>query len=523
MQNFWNGFEKRAQLEKTAIWGNIAHGIATHVIPNTVMLKALKSKRVAENIGQHFSSGLFNTPVSARSAFFSGATAGVAPEIPMIHHHARELGSKMREHLGEGLAHHLGTEGGINAMKEVLKGNVTGGYKYSPELTDAVLEFAKQNKTNPLLLAANMKNVATSKDHPLISKILPNIIQMPRRAKIKPTAPLPKPGSQAAMEAEMQNVLDQQSMKRFIPKSLRGKPKVDAEDFAMPEAGPKIKQGPRAGKDLAKGEAKISPEEDAAMGEMARSFTHPKTTKMKKMVQEGYDRAMGAGSNTEAYIPPLEQILGPKSSSRPWIRGMGAMAGSAGVGAIDPITGGVNAAKYMYFGTPLRGKVRDALSKKKGLGWLPHAEDAVTTKRLTGAFERGLVKDKDLNPITNAFHRYMWSGIQGEAARTSNAVGRGIAGAVAPEHRKNVYENIMGALHGVPGSLQAQAPAESLGKQLKPFAAPAAISAGAGALAYGAGKYQNSREQGRPQVTPGGNVLPFIRPPQMQQPMGAMG
>lgn len=526
MQNFWDGFEKRADLKKEGFFGlgDIAHAVATHVVPNAAMLKALKSKRVADNIGQHFSSGLFNTPVSGRSAFMSGLTAGAAPEIPLIHQEARELGSKLREHLGTGLAHHLGTESGVSAIKEVMKGNPRGAMKYSPELTDAVLEFAKQNKVNPLMLAANMNHVGRSKDHPLISNILPNLIQLPRRTKIKPTAPLPKPGSPAAMEAEMQDVLDQQSMKRFIPKGLRGKPKVDAEDFAVPESGPKIKQGPRGGKNLAEGEANIPTKDDEALGEMARSFTHPKSTKMKKMVGEGYDRAMGVGKNTESYIPPLEQMIGPKSSSRPWMRGLGAMVGSAGTAAaLGPVSGAVNAGKYLYYGTPLRGKVRGALSGKKGLGWLPHAEDLATTKRISGAFEKGLVEDKPLNPVTNFLHRYLVSGVQGEAAKTTNAVGRGMAGAIAPEHRKNVYENVMGALHGVPGSLQAKAPPESLGKQLRPFAAPAAISAGAGALAYGAGKYQNSREQGRPQVAPGGNVLPLIRPPQMQQPMEAMG
>ena len=513
MQNFWDGFEKRADLKKEGFGlgdiahglGDIAHGIGTHVVPNAMMLKALKSKRVAEHIGDHFSSGLFNTPVSAGSAFKSGLTAGVVPEIPIIHQEARDLGSKLREYLGTNLAHHLGTESGVNAVKEVMKGNARKAMQYNPELTDAVLEFAKQNKVNPLMLAANMKNVGTSKDHPLLSNILPNIIRLPRRVKGRPTAPLPKPGSQEAMEAEMQTVLDQQSMKRFLPKGMRGKPKVDAEDFAMPEPGPKLR-----GKD---------PDvNDAALGEMARSFTHPKSTKMKNMVGEGYDRLMGAGKNMESYIPPVEQMLGETTSSRPWMRGAGAMLGSAAAAAtplLGPITGGVNAAKYLYYGTPIRGKVRGVLTGKKGLGWIPHAEDAVTSGRIKGSFEKGLVHDKPLNPVTNFFHRYMASGLQGEAARTTNAVGRGMAEAIAPEHRKNVYENIMGAMQGTPGSLQAKAPAESLGKQLKPFAAPVAMGAGAGALAYGAGKYQNSREQGRPQVTSGGNVLPLIRPTQM--------
>jgi hypothetical protein len=393
-------------------------------------------------------------------------------------------------------------------MKEIMKGNAPAAMKYNPELTDRVLEFAKQNKMNPFTLAINMKELGKNPDHPLISNIAPNLFRLPRRAKVKPSAPLPKPGSPEAMEAEMQNVLDQQSMKRFIPKSLRGKPKVDAEDIPL-SSGPKLTGN--AAKD------------DEALSEMAQSFTSPKTTKIKKMIGGAYDRAMGAGPNTETYIPPIEQILGKTESSRPISRGLGAMVGSAGMGAtLGPVSGITNAAKYLYFGTPagkaLKSKLRFKL-KGKDVG-LHSAEDLMTTGRLRGAFEKGLVEDKPLNPITNAFHRYMFSGIQGEAARSANAVGRGMAGAIPPEHRKNVYENVMGALHGTPGALQANSPKTPLREQLKPFAAPAAISAGAGALAYGAGKYQNSKEQqGRPQVAPGGNVLPLMRPPQM----GAVG
>lgn len=509
MQSFWDGFEKRAELKKEGLFGvgDIAHAIGTHVVPNTMMLKALKSKRVAEHIGDHFSGGLFNTPVTHRSAFASGLAAGVAPEIPLLHQEARATGTKLREFLGESMVHHLGTESGVAAMKEVMRGNAPAAMKHNPELTERVLEFAKQNKVNPFTLAINMKNLGKNPDHPLIHNIAPNLFRLPRRVKAKPSAPVPKPGSPEAMEAEMQNVLDQQSMKRFIPKGLRGKkPSIEPDDVPIP-SGPKLTGNPA--------------QDDSALEEMARSYTHPKTTRMKKMVGDAYDRAMGAGPNTETYIPPFEQMLKKTESSKPWTRGLGAMVGSAGVGAAlqAPVSGAVNAGKYLYFGTPagkaLKSKLRFNL-KGKDVG-LHSAEDMLTTGRLRGAFEKGLVHDKPLNPITNAFHRYMFSGIQGEAARTSNAVGRGMAEAIPPEHRKNVYENVMGALRGTPGSLQANSPKTPLREQLKPFAAPAAISAGAGALAYGAGKLQNKKEQqGRPQVAPGGNVLPLMRPPQME-------
>lgn len=476
MNHFWEGFEKRSFGLMDVATG-LGHMGLTHAVPNALMLKLLKSKRVAENIGDHFSSGLFNAPISRMSAVKSGLSAGVAPEIPIMHQEAQHMGSKLREWLGGSLVGHLGTENGVNALKEVMKGNAAGAAKLDPELVDSVLEFAKQHKTNPFTLAANMKNLAKGGDHPLISNIAPNLIRLPRRVKAKAGAPV-TPG---------------------------------AESF-MGDKGPKFTGDPA--------------KDDAILEHLSNTLLHPKTTKLKEMAGAGYNKIKGGvkaltgKQETESYLPPINQLLGPAVSPRKWERGAGAMLGSAAVGAsgLGALTGLTNAGKYLYFSTPARRVGRKLLNfnvggKEYGLR---KGEDLITSKRLSGAFERGLVHDKPLNPVTNAFHRYMFSGLQGEAARTTNAVGRGIADAVHPEHRKAVYENIMGAIHGVPGSMQAKAPPPPLKKQLKPFALPAAAAGTAGAIAYGAGKYQNSKEEGRPVVGRSGNVVPFVRPPQME-------
>lgn len=506
MQNFWDGFENRGTcLEKNAFGllgmgaaGSAAAGLLSHLIPNVAALRALKNKNYAEHLGNHFSSGLFNVPVKKTTAFLEGTANVFAPEHPLAQNSARTLGNKLREYLGAHVAD-FSSNNGIPAIQAALSGNLPQAIKHNPEVAHAVMEFAKQNEIHPLMLAANLKKLHKGGDHPIISNIIPNLIRIPTRVKPKAAPTFHAPGTPEHEAAAMQEAMDQQTMKRFIPKGLRKNPYMEE---GLPSGGPRLSKRTNRTGNLEVDEANISNKDDAILEGMAKSFTSPKMTALRKKLRP----------EKEQYIPDLHQILGPTESTHPLIRGAGAMTGAAAAGLIDPAMGAVNAYKYLHFSNPkLRQAVRGVF---KGTGG--KVEDSLTTNRLTGAFEKGLVHDKPLNPITNFMHRYLFSGVQGEAAKTLNAVGRAGAGAIPPENRKNVYEHMMAAVHGVPGAMQAASPPAPLAERLKPFALPAAATAAAGGAAYAAGRAQRNKQQ-RPQVAPGGNVLPFIQPPQAME------
>lgn len=501
-------------MEKSAIgWGSAATALASHLIPNIAMLKGLRSKRVAQHIGDHFSSGLFNVPVSRTKAFVQGMVAGAMPELPLLQEQARDLGNKIREHLVSSGFKFTGQHS-ISAIHEAINGNVGKAMSYDPEVAHAVLEFAKQNKANPLLMAANLKALG-KQDHPLITNVLPNLIRLPKRRKVVGKALeegaaaerplksiLQKAPSPEELEGMKWNLKNKPTTKAPLPKKVEDEGiRWGGSEKDFGKVTPYPKESPR----------KMSDEEIDALSKQYTSRFHGLK---KKFTPE-----------MESYVPELSQLIGPAASSRKGYRFMGAMAGSGAAGLADPAMGVSNALKYTYFASP---KVRDILGKitvpfrGKRLG-VNEAMDAMTSKQIQDSFLRGAVEDRDLNPITNFAHRYLVSGIQGEAARTSNALGRAIGSAVPPEHRKNVAENVIGAVKGIPGSLQAKTPGPPIGEQLKPFIRPAVGMAAAGTAAYGAGRYQKEKQrQGRPPVAPGGNVLPFVQPP-AQGPMSEPG
>lgn len=500
MQNFWAGFEKRsAEIEKTAFWGDVASGIGTaaisHAIPNILQLKALKNKGFAERLGKHFSAGLWNTPESRSKAFLSGLSAAVMPEAPMLAHHAREQGNKLREFLvDKGIDITTGPQA-VEALTHAVRGDIGKAKMIDPRVADAVLEFGKQNKVNPFMLGLDLKNMVQSKDHPLISNILPNLVQMPKRVRGSGgkavAAPVIKP-EELDMAHFKKNVTNKAPSAKYLAEEEAGvqgllKQKPGVEDAITP-VGPRMTGHPGA--------------DDKILEEMAKRHTTPRIKQMFK----------GKEKDMESYVPSLSEWAGPQAPNRRGFRTMGALAGTVPVAAAGaPITGMLNMGKYMYFTHPgVRNRARGMFRGLVGKG-----EDMATTRQLEKSFERGMVHGKPLNPITNAFHRYMVSGIQGEAARTANTLGRIGARAVPPEHRKNVYENVIGALHGVPGALQAEAPARPIAQSLKPMALPAAATAVAGGAAYAAGRQhkKNKEMQQRPQISSGGNVVPFVSAP----------
>jgi len=533
MQNFWDGFENRyGDMEKEAFGipglGALVHGAAAHVIPNVAQLGALRSPRYAKHLGKHFSEGLFNLPTSKTKSFMSGISAGVMPEHTLAANKYRNMGNDLREHLSKKLIN-FGEGRGYEALENIFKGDVGTARKLSPELVDSVLEFAKQNKMNPISFATEAHALYKDKSHPLLSNILPHMLQLPKRVK---GSAMPKPGSFAANEANLEAAANQaHPIKRFFgskpTEMLEDMPeKFSKKKVKMPEAAGddtiKYTTFGRAPKEVPRGSLKRPGGRRADRKSVAIEGAEMSEDKLDAIAKNHFSVGVKIPKGLkpkemESYIPDFGQAMSERTPQHEWARNLGAAAGTAGVAAADPIYAGVNAAKYLYFNNPrLRNFVRGKMSLVK------KTEDSLTTHHLRGALEKGLVHDKALNPATNAFHRLFFSGLQGEAARSINALGRAGAKSIAPEHRKNVYNNIMGAVAGTSGAMMANPTRNGKGliDTLKPFAVPAGVGAAGGAAAFAAGRMQ--RDKKPQQQYASDNVRPFVAPPHIvPQPQAA--
>lgn len=488
MNSFWDGFEKKAFL------GTLATGIASHVIPNAATLKLLKSKRFAHHMGDSFSEGLFNLPTTRRAAFGQGlAGGGLSAEYTLGQNALRHAGNQLREHLVKKVPN-LTDESSMQALKHLFGGDMKAAVNLHPETVNAVLEFAKQNKFHPASLVTEGDKLFSDPNHPLLSNVMRNLIHLPKRAKGKVA---PKLTGAQLEEADLGRMADSHHpIKRFIPDSWKKPHDIDGEIIQPRQTGRGI-SGNMSEEAL-----------DNIVKRHGPSSRLPGFLRPKEM---------------ETYIPDLRQVGGPAEKRHEWARSLGVATAGAGLGAVDP--GLVaNAGKYFYFNNPkarswLRDKARVGVKGKEyGLHQL---EDAATTGRLEGAFRKGFLEDKNLNPYTSFFHRYGFSGLQGEAARSINAVGRSATKVVPPEHRKNVYEHALSFAHGEPGAFQASAAPTPMREQLKPFVMPAAVATGAGAGAFLLGRHNRDKGVSR---QPMDNVRPFVRPPMpMQQPQEAMG
>jgi hypothetical protein len=458
MDRFWDGFEKTA-LNKEAVGllglglgGSAALAGAAHLGPNMAALKLMKNKRFAEHIGDHFSSGLFNTPVSRMGAFGRGAAAAIAPEYPIMAMEAREIGNKMREHLVSRV-HHFGTKASVGAARAMMGGDVTKAHMLDPHTAGAMLEFANQHQINPLVMGIELKKLFKDPNHPLLSNMLPNMIRLPRR-------------------------------------------KITGVGADMPQKW--VTKAPGAAMD------------EGALNQMSEEFTSPLKSKIKKMFTP---------AKTEEYLPDVDQLTGAASPARRGWTHLGAASAIGSEAMAEPLTGAVNAAKYTYFGTPLRKFVKGLKNDKLRLNAL---DESMVSKPMEGAFHKGLVENKPIHPVKDWFHKNVINAVQGETLGAANALGRAGASAIPPQHRKAVYENLVGAMKGVPGSFQAKMPNPPLGEQLAPLALPAAAAGVLGAGGYMAGKKKS--QEGRPQMSAAGNIKPLMGPPpQMQMPQQSYG
>lgn len=554
MQIFWDGFEKRSKvqpMEKNAWFPGVetllgagkalgrlgGEAAATHAVPNIASLAMLRNKTYAKNLGQHFSEGLFNIPMTRAKAFKQGLPGGVIPEHALMANEFRDFGNQLREHLKSNVID-FGGEKGFDVIKNIMSGNVQKARSIDPHMVDSVMEFAKQNKINPISIAVRGKELFKDPSHPILHNILPNMLQMPKRVKgsVKPNL-----GSHAAEEAALDATANRSHpIKRFFTKEP---PLGD-----MPEnfSSKKVKLPPAddSGKVNWKDPGKtVGLKVPSAKRLDARAGSRKGPTMSEEQIDEAAKKHFGLGARVpaalkpkemESYIPDFAQAISERVPQHEKYRALGVGAGALGAGgataaAFGPasglMTGGMNFGKYMHFSSP---KWREFLKKRSPSvkGWdYGRAEHAATTGLTENAFRKGLVEDKPLNPYTNFLHRTMYSGLSGEMARSANAMGRVGASAIPPEHRKGVFENIVGRFRGEPGSMMAAPTREapSVMEHLKPLAVPLGVGAAAGATGYAAARMKG----GKPQQGPSDNVRPLIRAPRIvpelpqQQMMGA--
>lgn len=200
MNYFWVGFEKRAE-EKQAAFGIAA---LAHLAQNQVMKKALKSKRFGESVGKSFTGGLLGrTPSKVKEFFGHAASAATVPEMGILKSHAQDLGHELRHVLQSQGIKSMGRKD-LEAIQHLLQGNVELAQKLSPQVSGLAQGVIAKSKLYTGVAPEAIKQLANDPNHPLISNIGKNLVQIPKNmadSVILPTKVAPATGTQLAGSA----------------------------------------------------------------------------------------------------------------------------------------------------------------------------------------------------------------------------------------------------------------------------------------------------------------------------------
>jgi len=179
MNHFWQGFEKRAEEEKTALpW---LAGLA-HVAQNKLMNTLVRKDFFGKNLGRHFTEGLLNKKPSAIRNFLGAAASGATvPEVNLLQSHVRDLGNHLREGLLQKGITHLDSKD-LESIQHAIKGDMLSARRSSPRIWQATESILKESPLHQQV-QHKIRQLAQDPNHPLASNIAAKLVQAPENLK----------------------------------------------------------------------------------------------------------------------------------------------------------------------------------------------------------------------------------------------------------------------------------------------------------------------------------------------------